>query len=183
MLTFLVRNAGEQTQPAFLSADKPLYFLPFVMPRFYFTNINKIIVFLFAYYNYTYYICKTIIKTKVMRNGRINERNIGNHRLDGGAKRAKAVVEPVLTDEQYEAKESLRYCKMILNDGLKIYDGRIPELIQQWLDKGIAELKEFENSCLMARRYFPTEQRAVLVESKRSDIELVKGLLIHFYKL
>jgi len=35
-----------------------------------------------------------------MKNGRINERNIGNHKLDGGAKRAKAVIETILTDEQ-----------------------------------------------------------------------------------
>ncbi len=117
-----------------------------------------------------------------MKNGRINERNIGSHRLDGGAKRVKAVLEPVLTDEQYRAKEELRLCKMLLNGGVKIYDGRVPELVQQWINKGIAELKEFENSCLMARKYIPIETRAILIEEKRKDVELVIELLEHFYK-
>ena len=42
-----------------------------------------------------------------MKNGRINERNIGNHKLDGGSKRAKLVIDPELTEEEYKAKEAV----------------------------------------------------------------------------
>lgn len=111
-----------------------------------------------------------------MKNGRINERNIGNHKLDGGAKRAKLVIEQ-LTEEEYKAKEAVRLCKMLLNDGVKVYE-TIPELVQHWLDKGIAELKEFENTCIPARKFKPFETRAILIEERRSDVELVVKLLM-----
>jgi hypothetical protein len=117
-----------------------------------------------------------------MNYGRINERNIGNHKLDGGAKRAKAIIEPILTDEQYRAKEAVRLCNMILNGGIKIYE-TIPELVQHWLRNSIVELKEFENSCAPARSYKPFETRAILIEKHRSSVEFVKGLLISFHKL
>ena len=117
-----------------------------------------------------------------MKNGRINERNIGNHKLDGGAKRAKVVIEPELTEEEYKAKEAVRLCKLLLNDGVKVYE-TIPELVQHWLDKGIAELKEFENTCIPARKFKPFETRAILIEERRSDVELVKGLMTSLYKL
>lgn len=117
-----------------------------------------------------------------MKNGRINERNIGNHKLDGGAKRTKLVIEPELTEEEYKAKEAVRLCKMLLNDGVKVYE-TIPELVQHWLDKGIAELKEFENTCIPARKFKPFETRAILIEKRRSDVELVKGLMTSLYKL
>lgn len=117
-----------------------------------------------------------------MKNGRINERNIGSHKLDGGAKRAKSIVQPVLTDEQYQAKEAVYLCKMLLNNGVKLYE-QIPNLVQHWLDNDIAELKEFENSCIPARTWKPTETRAILIESKRNDVKLVQELLISFYKL
>lgn len=70
-----------------------------------------------------------------MKNGRINERNTGSHKLDGGAKRAKAVVEPVLTDEQYKAKDAVRLCNMILKEGVRLYEN-IPELVQHWINNG-----------------------------------------------
>lgn len=117
-----------------------------------------------------------------MKNGRINERNIGKHKLDGGAKRAKLVEEPILTDEQLKAKEAVTLCRMILKDGVKLYDS-IPELVQYWLDKGIAKVKEFENTCIPARTYKPFEKRAILNEDKRSDVELVQGLMTSLYKL
>ena len=117
-----------------------------------------------------------------MKNGRINERNIGSHKLDGGAKRAKAVVEPILTDEQYKAKDAVHYCNMILKEGVRLYEN-VPELIQHWINKGIAEIKEIENPWSYARQFNPTIKIACLVESHRSDVELVKGLLIHFHKL
>jgi len=117
-----------------------------------------------------------------MKNGRINERNIGSHKLDGGAKRAKVVVKPELTEEEYKAKEAVKLCKMLLNDGVKIYE-TIPELVQYCLDKGIVELKEFENSCIPARKFKPFETRAILIEERRSDVELVKELMTLFYKL
>ena len=116
-----------------------------------------------------------------MKNGRINERNTGSHKLDGGAKRARA-VEETLTDEQLKAKEAVTICKRILKDGVKLYDN-IPELVQHWIDKGIAKVKEFENSCIPARTYKPFEKRAILNEGKRSDVELVKGLMISLYKI
>ena len=117
-----------------------------------------------------------------MKNGRINERNIGNHKLDGGAKRAKAVVDPVLTEEQYKAKEAVRLCNMILKEGVRLYEN-VPELVQHWISKGIAEVKEVENPWSYARQFYPTIKVAYLVESHRSDIELVKGLMIGFYKI
>jgi len=117
-----------------------------------------------------------------MKNGRINERNIGSHKLDGGAKRAKAVVEPILTDEQYKAKEAVRLCNMILKEGVRLYEN-VPELVQHWISKGIAEVKEVENPWSYARQFDPTIKVAYLVESHRSDIELVKGLMIGFYKI
>jgi hypothetical protein len=115
-----------------------------------------------------------------MKNGRINERNTGSHKLDGGAKRAKAVVEPVLTDEQYKAKEAVRLCNMILKEGVRLYEN-IPELVQHWIDKGIVEVKEIENPWSYARQFDPTIKVAYLVEILRSDIELVKSLMIGFY--
>ena len=117
-----------------------------------------------------------------MKNGRINERNIGNHKLDGGAKRAKIVVEPELTDEQYKATETVTLCRMLLSGTLKVYEN-IPELVQHWIDKGIAELKEFENTCIPARKFKPFETRVILNEERRSDVELVKGLMTSLYKL
>lgn len=117
-----------------------------------------------------------------MKNGRINERNIGSHKLDGGAKRAKAVVNLFLTEEQYNAKEAVRLCNMILKEGVRLYEN-VPELVQHWISKGIAEVKEVENPWSYARQFDPTIKVAYLVESHRSDIELVKGLMIGFYKL
>ena len=110
-----------------------------------------------------------------MKIGRINERNIGYHKLDGGAKRVKPVVEPALTDEQYEAKEAVRLCNMILKEGIKLYEN-MPELVQHWIDKGVAEVREIENPWSYARQINPTIRVAYLVENHRSDIELVKGL-------
>lgn len=117
-----------------------------------------------------------------MKNGRINERNIGNHKLDGGAKRARVIVEPVLTEEQYKAKEAVRLCNMILKEGVRLYEN-VPELVQHWINKGIAEVKEIENPWSYARQFDPTIKVAHLVESHRSDIELLKGLMIGFYKI
>ena len=117
-----------------------------------------------------------------MKNGRINERNIGSHKLDGGAKRAKAVVEPILTDEQYKANEAVTLCRMLLSGTLKVYEN-IPELVQHWIDKGIVELKEFENSYIPARIFKPFETRVILNEERRSDVELVSGLMKKVYKL
>ena len=81
-----------------------------------------------------------------MKNGRINERNIGNHKLDGGAKRTKIFVECELTEEEYKAQEVLRLCKMLLNDGVKIYE-TIPELVQHWLDIVIIPLLKLFKNC------------------------------------
>ena len=116
-----------------------------------------------------------------MKNGRINERNTGSHKLDGGAKRAKA-VEETLTNEQLKAKEAVTLCEMLLKDGVKLYD-TIPELVQHWINKDIAKVKEFENTCIPARTYKPFEKRAILNENKRSDVELVQGLMTSLYKL
>ena len=117
-----------------------------------------------------------------MKNGRINERNIGSHKLDGGAKRANAVVEPVLTEDQYKAKEAVRLCKMILKEGVRLYEN-VPELVQHWISKGIAEVKEVENTWSYARQFDHTIKVAYLVENHRSDIEQIKKLLIHFYNI
>lgn len=117
-----------------------------------------------------------------MKNGRINERNTGRHKLDGGAKRAKAIVEPVLTEEQYKAKEAVRLCNMILKEGVRLYEN-VPELVQHWIYTGVAEVKEIENPWSYAKQFNPTIKVAYLVESHRSDIELVKGLMIGFYNL
>lgn len=117
-----------------------------------------------------------------MKYGRINERNIGKHKLDGGAKRAKLVEEPILTDEQLKAKDAVRLCNRILTDGIKLYEN-IPELVQHWINKGIVEVKEIENPWSYGRLIHPTIKMAYLVESNRKDIELVKGLLIECHKL
>ena len=116
-----------------------------------------------------------------MKNGRLNERNFGSHKLNGGAKRVKA-IEETLTDEQLKAKEAVTLCRMLLSGTLKVYEN-IPELVQHWIDKGIVELKEFENSCIPARAFKPFETRVILNEERRSDIELVKGLMTSLYKL
>ena len=117
-----------------------------------------------------------------MKNGRINERNIGNCKLDGGAKRAKVVVEPILTDEQYKAKDAVRLCKMLLKEGVRLYEN-VPDLVQHWINKGIAEVREIENPWSYARQFDPTIKVAYLVESHRSDVELVKDLMISLYKI
>ena len=117
-----------------------------------------------------------------MNYGRINERNTGRHKLDGGCKRAKAVQEPELTDLQIKAKEAVMYCNRILNDGIKLHDN-VPELVQHWINNGIVEVKEIENPWGYARLVFPTIKMAYLIESHRKDIELIKGLLIECYKI
>lgn len=117
-----------------------------------------------------------------MKIGRINERNTGDTKLNGGAKRVKMVSDPVLTDEQYEAKEAVRYCNMILKDGIRLYEN-IPILVQHWINKGIAEVREIENPWSYARQINPTVRVAYLIENHRSDVKLVRGLLIQFYKL
>lgn len=115
-----------------------------------------------------------------MKNGRINERNTGSIKLDGGTKRIKSIPTIKLSDIEEDAYNSLKLCNMVLDKGIKLYD-KIPELIQQWLKNGIVEIKEFENTCEVAKKYYPIEKRAILIESKRSDIELCKRLLIEFY--
>lgn len=115
-----------------------------------------------------------------MKNGRINERNIGSVKLDGGIKRSKSIPIVILSGIEEEAYNSLRLCNMILNKGIKIYD-TTPELIQQWVKNRIVEIKEFKNTNEVTEKYFPIEKRAILIESKRSDIELCKRLLIEFY--
>lgn len=117
-----------------------------------------------------------------MKNGRINERNIGYTKLDGGAKRTKAISESVLTDEQYNAKETVRLCNMILGNGIRLYEN-IPELVNHWITNGIVEIKEIENPWSYARQITPTVKIASLNEKHRSDIMLVKNLLIQFYKI
>ena len=116
-----------------------------------------------------------------MKNGRINERNIGTNKLDGGAKRVKA-IEETLTDEQYKANEAVTLCRMLLSGTLKVYEN-IPELVQHWISEEIVELKEFENSCIPARAFKPFETRVILKEERRSDIELVQNLMTSLYKL
>ena len=115
-----------------------------------------------------------------MENGRINERNIGSIKLDGGIKRSKPQSFVKLSDIEVEACNSLRLCNMVLNKGVKLYDD-IPNLIQQWIRNGIVEIKEFENTNEVTKMYYPIEKKAILIESKRSDIELCKKLLIEFY--
>ena len=117
-----------------------------------------------------------------MKNGRINERNIGDHKIDGGVKRIKVALEPILTDEQYEAKEAVRLCNMILKEGIRLYEN-IPELVQHWINNKIVNVKEVENPWSYARQINPTIKMAYLNESFRPSIELVKSLLIAFYKL
>ena len=116
-----------------------------------------------------------------MKKGRINERNTGSHKLDSGAKRAKASEES-LTDEQNKVKEALTLCKMILKDGVKLYE-HTPELVQHWIDQGIVRVRVFENTCLPARAYKPLERRAILNEENRSDVQLVQGLIVSLFKL
>jgi hypothetical protein len=117
-----------------------------------------------------------------MKNGRINERNIGSVKLDGGIKRSKLQPVTILSDIEEEAYNSLILCNMILNKGIKIYD-TTPELVKQWIRNGIAEIKEFKNTNEVTKKFFPIEKRAILIESKRSDIELCKNLIIEFYPI
>ena len=119
-----------------------------------------------------------------MKNGRVNERNIGNHKLDGGAKTPKtpkAICE-TNTDEYYRAKESVRLCNMILKDGIRIYDN-IPVLVLHWINKGIAQVKEIENPWTYGRKINATIKIAYLNKNHRKEIELVKDLLTTYYKL
>ena len=74
-----------------------------------------------------------------------------------------------------KAKEAVRLCNMILNEGVRIYEN-VPELVEHWINKGIAQVKEVKNPWSYARQFDPTIKVAYLVESHRSDIELVKGL-------
>ena len=106
-----------------------------------------------------------------MKNGRINERNIGSHKLDGGCKGSKMQIV-----EDTEKDIAIRMIKQLLDKGVKVYEN-YPEIVNHWLKNGIAEIKEFENTCECARSYKPFEQRAILIESKRSDVELVLGIL------
>ena len=117
-----------------------------------------------------------------MKNGRINERNIGSIKLDGGIKRSKSIPVVILSDIEEEAYNSLRLCNMILDKGIKIYD-TTPELVKQWIKNGIVEIKEFKNTNEVTKMYYPIEKRAILIESKRSDIEFCKNLIIEFYPI
>jgi hypothetical protein len=117
-----------------------------------------------------------------MRNGRINERNTGLHKLDGGAKRSKPETMSVLTEEQCRAKDAVHYCNMLLSDGVRLHDN-IPELVSHWITKGIAVIKEVQNPWSYARQFNPTVKIASLNESRRADVELVRDILIQFHKL
>jgi len=117
-----------------------------------------------------------------MKNGRINERNTGSTKLDGGVKRSKLQPVTILSNIEEEAYNSLRLCNMILNKGIKIYD-TTPELVKQWITNGIAEIKEFANTNEVTKMYFPVEKRAILIESKRSEVEFCKKLIIEFYPI
>ena len=67
-----------------------------------------------------------------MKNGRINERNSGVTKLDGGAKRCKNEKMPYYTDEQYVAAESVNLCDMVLRNGYQLFDNN-PDLINHLL--------------------------------------------------
>jgi len=116
-----------------------------------------------------------------MKNGRINERNIGKVKLDGGCKRSKAIPIKQTSKEEDLAKQIHKFCRMILKDGIKVYE-TIPHLVQYWIDNGFAELKQFENTCVPARKFKPLETRTVLLEEKRENIENLKNLMETLYK-
>ena len=118
-----------------------------------------------------------------MKKGRINERNLGKHKLDGGAKNTKRTVisDDHLTEDQRKIKEAILYCEKILKDGIKLYD-TTPKLVQFWIDNGTVIVRKVENSYAPIRPYKPFEKRAFLNEAKRSDVELVYGLLLHVFK-
>jgi len=122
---------------------------------------------------------------KIGQTGRINERNTGSWSLEGNPKRRnkKAITEEIESDEVSLARESLQKINMIFSGGVTIYDSGIPEIVQQWISKGIAVIKNVDNPCVMARKMQSKRDVAFLVEKYRKDLELVRGLLIHFYKL
>jgi len=93
---------------------------------------------------------------------------------------------PNYTDEEYKIKTIIDFCTMLLGDGIKVYN-IIPELLQHWFDRGIAELKVYEHNCIPARKHKPAkkyeEKKVILKEERRNEVELVKKMMISlFYK-
>ena len=117
-----------------------------------------------------------------MKTGRINERNMGSHRLDGGVKNSKIIKTQQYSNEEIQALECITLCRMILKNGVKLY-GSTPKIVEHWVSSGVAKIITLENTCECARLFRPTERRAILVSDKKADIELVMNLLIKLYTL
>jgi hypothetical protein len=118
-----------------------------------------------------------------MKNGRINERNIGNMTLDGELKirKAKKVVLRELSDLQIKALDAIdEINKMLKFNEFRVYaPENYSETLNHWLKNGLAKIEEREptaHSC--GKNVF----WAVFVGEK-SHLELCKGLMIHTLNL
>lgn len=122
-----------------------------------------------------------------MRNGRINERNIGHSRLDGGAKGAKYCEPKQLNEEEKLEKKArliLECMNTLLSDkGIKLHKDYPCDIIQHWIDNNIVIVKDIENPNKMQSIISPIVTMAFLNEEKKNDLLFVKMVICETYNL
>ena len=125
-----------------------------------------------------------------MKKGRINERNIGTHKLDGGAKRQKVkqnIVE--LTYMEQLAASDLRELNALLSAHESNYYAYVPfrgsnPLHVKWLQSGIASTYEHLSEYAKAQNeIYPgfNEPIVALKLEKPDHIKMAAGIIKHFY--
>ena len=118
-----------------------------------------------------------------MKNGRINECNIGNITLDGELKirKTKKLQLPELSDLQQNAIDAIHEINLMLKfNEFRVHSPEnYSETLNHWLNNGLVKIEERKptaHSC--GQNVF----FAVFIGEK-SHLELCKGLMIHTFNL
>lgn len=118
-----------------------------------------------------------------MKNGRINERNIGNMTLEGELKirKTKKVLLPELSDLQIKALDAIdEITKMLKFSEFRVYaPENYSEILNHWLKNGSAKIEEREATA----HSFGQNVFYAVFTGEKSHLELSKGLMIHFFNL
>lgn len=113
-----------------------------------------------------------------MRYGRINERNTGNHRLDGGAKRQKQVLSTNFVSPDTPEGECYDFIVYALGTiGKTTIDCQstplYQEMLDQWEKNGIA------SSEIEVTHWKPNGKKVFRInQAAKGDLELVRDLLL-----
>lgn len=111
-----------------------------------------------------------------MKNGRINERNMGSHKLDGGAKNAKC-IKPKYTEEQYDLIYNIRLCEQLLTSKVQILDNQL-DVMKFVILNGFVEILEIENTTI-TKSIRPILKYAILKDEFISNMNDIKNSLIN----